>query len=262
MIGKVGKKTMTNSTLHISQPTAQQVIVQDYFSLVKSVAGRIKRRLPAHVDVEDLIQTGMIGLLEASTRFDASRKVEFSSYATTRITGAILDELRRVDTCSRQDRKTGRAIENAKLNLRSTSGQEPASEEIAQAVGMGLAEYEQARQRLESGQQSISRQDDKGVEGTDELQQLPSKGEGAFEICSKRETAKVLRAYIEQLAPRLREVVKLYYFEDLQLKEIGRRLGVGEARVSQILKQAGTDLRRLMEAGKRTPAKRVSTLVQ
>ena len=101
-----------------------------------------------------------------------------------------------------------------------------------------------------------------GVEGTDELQQLPSKGEGAFEICSKRETAKVLRAYIEQLAPRLREVVKLYYFEDLQLKEIGRRLGVGEARVSQILKQAGTDLRRLMEAGKRTPAKRVSTLVQ
>lgn len=253
---------MTKSTLQISQPTAQQVIVQDYFNLVKSVASRIKRRLPSHVDVEDLIQTGMIGLLEASTRFDSSRKVEFSSYATTRITGAILDELRRVDTCSRQDRKTGRAIENAKANLRATTGYEPSSEEIAQAVGIGLAEYEQARQRLECGQQSLPRQDESGADGIDDLHQLPSKDEDAFEVCSKRETAKVLRCYIEQLTPRLRDVVKLYYFEDLQLKEIGGRLGVGEARVSQILKQASTELRRLMEAGKRTPAKRVSTLVQ
>ena len=131
---------MTNRTFNIgNQPTAQQVIVQDYFNLVKAVATRIKRRLPTHVDVEDLIQTGMIGLLEASSRFDASRKVEFSSYATTRITGAILDELRRVDTCSRQDRKTGRAIENAKFSLRTASSQEPSSEEIAQAVKFLLA---------------------------------------------------------------------------------------------------------------------------
>ncbi len=254
---------MTNSNLHIgNQPTAQQVIVQDYFNLVRSVATKIKRRLPSHVDVEDLIQTGMIGLLEASTRFDSSRKVEFSSYATTRITGAILDELRRVDTCSRQDRKAGRAIENAKLNLRAATGYEPSNEEIAQAVGMGLAEYEQTRQRLECGQPSLPRQDETGSDRNDEMQQLPSKDEDAFEVCSKRETAKVLRSYIDQLAPRLRDVVKLYYFEDLQLKQIGQRLGVGEARVSQILKQAGIELRQLMEAGKRTPAKRVSTLVQ
>src|SRR5438132_11590992 len=134
---------MTNRAFDISnQPTAQQVIVQDYFNLVKAVAAKIKRRLPAHVDVADLIQTGMIGLLEASTRFDASRKVEFSSYATTRITGAILDELRKVDPCSRQDRKTGRAIENAKFNLRTAAGEEPSSEQIAQAVGLGLADYE------------------------------------------------------------------------------------------------------------------------
>lgn len=253
---------MTKSTHHISQPTAEQVIVQDYFNLVKSVATRIKRRLPAHVDVEDLIQTGMIGLLEASCRFDSSRQVEFSSYATTRITGAILDELRRADTCSRQDRKTGRAIENAKFSLRAATGYEPSSEEIAQAVGIGLEEYEQARQRLESGQQSVSRQDENSSDGTDELYQLPAKDESAFEVCSKRETAKVLRSYIDQLTPRLREVIKLYYFEDLQLKEIGRRLGVGEARVSQILKQASIELRQLMDAGKRTPAKKVSTLVQ
>jgi len=229
---------------------------------VRAVATKIKRRLPAHVDVEDLIQTGMIGLLEASTRFDASRNVEFSSYATTRITGAILDELRRVDTCSRQDRKTGRAIENAKFNLRTASGQEPSGEEIAQAVGMGLAEYEQARQRLDCGQQSMTRMDDANLDATDELNQIPSKDESAFELCSKRETARMLRSHIEQLPSRLQTVVKLYYFEELQLKEIGRRLGVGEARISQILKQASVELRRLMDAGKRTPARNLSTMVQ
>ena len=260
---------MINRAFDISnQPTAQQVIVQDYFNLVKAVAAKIKRRLPAHVDVADLIQTGMIGLLEASTRFDASRKVEFSSYATTRITGAILDELRRVDTCSRQDRKTGRAIEHAKSSLRTMSGQEPSSEEIAQAVGLGLGEYEQARQRLECGQRSMTRVRRRPRVGeavpdaTDEMNQIPSKDENAFDVCSKRETAKFLRSYIEQLTPRLGEVVKLYYFEELQLKAIGRRLGVGEARVSQILKQASIELRRLMDAGKRTPAKNVSTMVQ
>jgi RNA polymerase sigma factor for flagellar operon FliA len=256
-------KIMNNSTFNIgNNPAAtQQVVVQDYFNLVKAVATRIKRRLPAHVDVEDLIQTGMIGLMEASARFDSSRNVEFSSYATTRITGAILDELRKVDTCSRQDRKTSRAIENAKFNLRTASGQEPSSEQIAQEVGLGLAEYEQARQRLQSGQPSMTRLDETDPDAASELSQIPSKDESAFDICCKRETARTLRSYVQQLAPRLRDVVRLYYFEELQLKEIGRRLGVGEARISQILKQASTELRRLMDAGKGAPSKNVSTMV-
>jgi len=255
---------MKYSTRNIThdQATTDQVVVQDYFNLVKAVASRIKRRLPAHVDVEDLVQTGMIGLLEASTRFDASRKVEFSSYATTRITGAILDELRKVDPCSRQDRKTGRAIKNAKFNLRITGGEEPSSEQVAQAIGLGLAEYEQTRRRLESGQQAMTRIDETDSDVTNELSQIPSKDESAFDVCNKRESARILRSYIDQLAPRLREVVKLYYFEEVQLKEIGRRLGVGEARISQILKQASTELRRLMDAGKRAPSNGVSTMVQ
>src|SRR5215471_18872735 len=102
--------------------TEQDLIVNNYFNLVQAIASKIKRRLPAHVDVEDLVQTGMIGLLEASTRFDASRMIDFSSYANSRITGAILDELRKWDTCSRQDRKTAREIEQVKQNLRATKG--------------------------------------------------------------------------------------------------------------------------------------------
>lgn len=254
------KQSIGNITNH--QATTEQVVVQDYFNLVKAVASRIKRRLPAHVDVEDLVQTGMIGLMEASTRFDTSRKVEFSSYATTRITGAILDELRKVDPCSRQDRKTGRAIENAKFNLRTAGGEEPSSEQIAQAVGLGLAEYEQTRRRLESGQQAITRLDETDSDVNNELSQIPSKDENAFDVYNKRESARILRSYIAQLTPRLQEVVKLYYFEEVQLKEIGRRLGVGEARISQILKQASIELRRLMDADKRASSNGASTMVQ
>ena len=95
---------------NIFNPVSPQLVVQNYFNLVQAIAAKIKRRLPAHVDVEDLVQTGMIGLLEASSRYDASRAVDFSSYANSRITGAILDELRKWDTCSRQDRKMARQV--------------------------------------------------------------------------------------------------------------------------------------------------------
>src|SRR5256714_1976927 len=125
---------------NIFNPIEPQLVVNNYFKLVQSIACNIKRRLPAHVDVEDLVQTGMIGLLEASRRYDASRAVDFSSYANSRITGAILDELRKWDTCSRQDRKMARQIENAKMQLRATTGEEPSKEQVAQAVGLGRSE--------------------------------------------------------------------------------------------------------------------------
>jgi|SRR5579872_1871059 len=131
-------------------PVSPQVVVENYYGLVKSIARNIKRRVPAHIDVDDLVQTGIIGLLEASSRFDPTRPVNFASYANSRITGAILDELRKLDPCSRQDRKNARAMESAKTRLRASSGQEPSQEQIAQAVGMGLVEYDRTLRHLES----------------------------------------------------------------------------------------------------------------
>src|SRR5437660_9392831 len=96
---------------NVVNPAGPELVVQNYFILVGAIASRIKRRVPSHVDVQDLVQTGMIGLLEASERFSPSRVVESSTYANSRITGAILDEMRRWDTCSRQDRKNARTIE-------------------------------------------------------------------------------------------------------------------------------------------------------
>jgi RNA polymerase sigma factor for flagellar operon FliA len=119
-----------------------ELVVQNYFNQVEAIASRVKSRVPAHIDVQDLVQTGMIGLLEASEQFNPLREVEFSTYANSRITGAILDEMKRWDSCSLSDRKNGHAIEQAKKQLRKISGDEPNSEQIAEAVGLGLEEYD------------------------------------------------------------------------------------------------------------------------
>jgi RNA polymerase sigma factor FliA len=231
---------------NIINPVQTQLVVQDYFNLVQAIAGKIKRRLPLHVDVEDLVQTGMIGLLEASIRFDPSRLVDFSAYANGRITGAILDELRKSDTCSRQDRRTARAIDQAKQSLRATSGRDPAPEEIAEAVGMGLAEYDRTLHRLESAKQPSFQTDDRDSGAVNDLDQIAATGHTPFDACCQNEHAGLLRTCIEKLKPRQRQVLELYYFREMGLKEIGEQLGVGEARTSQIHKQAITELRRLI----------------
>ena len=248
---------------NVINPAQSQLVVQNYFSLVQAIASKIKRRLPAHVDVNDLVQTGMIGLLEASSRFDASRMVDFSSYANSRITGAILDELRKWDTCSRQDRKTAREIESVKQNLRAAKGCEPGREEIAEAVGLGLNEYDRTLHRLESAKQPSFQSDDRDSDPSEELNQIPAKEQNPFDACCKNENFKLLGNYIKELNPRQRQVLELYYFKEMGLKEIGEKMGVGEARISQIHKQAVTELRRMISNATRTRVTpTVSTMVQ
>jgi len=212
---------------NVVNPAAQQLVIQNYFNLVQAIASKIKRRLPAHVDVEDLVQTGMIGLLEASSRYDSTRMVDFSSYANSRITGAILDELRKWDTCSRQDRKTDREIETVKQGLRAVKGEEPSREEIAEAVGLGLVAYDRTLQRLESAKQPSQQYDTRDSERAEDVESLPSPDLTPFDACSRKENFKLLRRYIKDLRPRHREVLELYYFKEMGLKEIGERLGVG-----------------------------------
>jgi len=246
---------------NVFNPIAPELIVENYFSLVQAIAKKIKRRLPAHVDVDDLVQTGVIGLLEASSRYDASRAVDFSTYANSRITGAILDELRKSDTCSRHDRRKAREAENAKLNLRANIGTEPSREEVAKAVGVGLAEYERILQRLESNKQASSYCNEEEQNTTDEIAQLPSKDESPYDTFSRKQDYKLLKDRINQLKPRHREVLQLYYFKEMGLKQIGEKLGVGEARICQIHKQALSELRRMVQT-KDASAPAVSAMVQ
>jgi RNA polymerase sigma factor FliA len=246
---------------NLVNPSSGQMALDNYFGLVQAIAGKIKRRLPAHVDVDDLVQTGMIGLLEASSRYDASRMVDFASYANSRITGAILDELRKWDTCSRQDRRTAREIESAKQNLRAEKRCEPAREEIAQAVGMGLAEYDRTLHRLESGKQATMLADDSESEHGDDMDRIAGSEVSPFEALLRKEDSSRVRFYLAHLKPRHRAVLELYYFKEIGLKEIGRQLGVGEARVSQIHKSAVTELKRLLRE-QPVGTNHVSTMIQ
>ncbi|HLJ25803.1 MAG TPA: FliA/WhiG family RNA polymerase sigma factor [Candidatus Angelobacter sp.] len=246
---------------NVFSPVAPELVVQNYFNLVQAIAKKIKRRLPAHVDINDLVQTGVIGLLQASSRYDISRAVDFSTYANSRITGAILDELRKTDTCSRHDRKKAREAEDTKLHLRAASGSEPSREQIAKAVGMGLAEYERILQRLEASKQTPSYCNEDEPTMPDEINRLPSKDESPYDSCSKREDLKLLKTRISHLKTRHQEVLRLYYFKEMGLKQIGERLGVGEARICQIHKQALVELRRLIET-KRMPVPAVSSMIQ
>ena len=133
---------------NVVNPAPPELVVQNYFNLVGAIASRVKGRVPSHVDVQDLVQNGMIGLLEASERSNPAPAVEFSIYANSRITGAILDEMGRWDTCSRQVRKDAHAIEQAKA---------PSQEQIAEAVGSGLEEYDRTLRHLECSKQLSSR---------------------------------------------------------------------------------------------------------
>jgi RNA polymerase sigma factor for flagellar operon FliA len=140
---------------NITHPAGQQVVVQSYFNLVETISSKIKRSLPADVDVQDLVQTGMISLLEASSCYDISPAVEFSTDASSRITGAILHELQSWDTRSCQERKNACQTEQPKKQLKAKTGKDPASAQIAEAVGLGLQEYERTLQHLESARQSL-----------------------------------------------------------------------------------------------------------
>jgi len=249
---------MSTSVFNAVQP---ELVVANYFRLVQAIARKIKRRLPTNVDVEDLVQTGIIGLLEASSRYDVSRAVDFSAYASSRITGAILDELRKQDTCSRHDRKKAREAENAKARLRAITSDEPSHQEISEAIGMGLAEYDQMLQRLESSKLVQGYSGDDDSEPTDTISQIPSKDESPYDTYIKRENLRVLKGYMCQLKPKHRQVVRLRYFKEQGMRQIGDQLGVGEARVCQIHKEALAELQRLI-GSKHMPTSSVSQIIQ
>src|SRR5262249_522254 len=143
-----------------------------------------------------------------------------------------------------------------------TTCREPSREEIADAVGLGLAEYDQTLQRLESGKQPTVPSGVQETDPQDEFSRIASKDETPFEACSKREDFALFRRFIAELKPRRRQVLQLYYFHELGLKEIGDRLGVGEARVSQIHKQAIEELKRIIAFHRPQPEHQAGNMVQ
>jgi RNA polymerase sigma factor for flagellar operon FliA len=224
----------------------------EHMPAVRWMARRIHERLPQHVDMEDLVSAGTVGLLDAFRKFDPAKKVQFRSYAQFRIRGAILDSLRTLDWSPRDLRRKGRAVEEAIRQLTARCGRAPTEPEVAREMGLGLEEYQQLLgelKGLEIGTLHLEPSEDSGEE---ELAYIPNHPEDdPLFRCLRGEMRERLTAAIEQLPERERLVVTLYYYEEMTMKEIGLALGVVESRVSQIHSSAVVHLRaRLQDLGR------------
>ncbi len=243
---KVSAKVSTRlSVTPAKKPSKKDLIARrneyaaKFFPYIEKVARRLARRLPAHVEIDDLISSGVIGLMEAAERFDPSRVDRFEAFAEFRIRGAMLDDLRSRDTLSRDMRRLSNELRDATRRLEAQLGRTPDQEEIAKRLGVGVDEL-YARQQKLSGSSVVGIDD----AGPDLLERT---GDHAavdpFEQASKHEMTDQLVSGIGHLPEKMQQVLSLYYCDNLNLKEIGAVLGVTESRVCQIHGEATRRLR-------------------
>lgn len=223
--------------------TAQspEELLNQYAPLVKRIAHHLLARLPANVQLDDLMQAGMIGLLEASRKYDFSKGASFETFVGIRIRGAMLDEVRRNDWLPRSVHRNGRRIAEATKAVEQRLGRDARDAEIAAEMQISLHEFQQLLADSSGG--AVYGFDDVGL--TDDLlaQQEGVHLAGPQEGVHDEAFRKDLAAAISQLPERERLVLALYYDEEMNLKEIGAVLGVSESRVCQISNQAMARLR-------------------
>ena len=234
---------MANGIHSLTAEDRDRLLIE-HLPTVRFLARRIHERLPQHVDLDDLISAGVVGLIDAFEKFDHSKKVQFKSYAQFRIRGAILDSLRTLDWSPRELRRKGRAVEEAIRAVTQRCGRAATDSEIAGEMQISLVEYQQLLgelKGLEIGSLHMERSEDSGDE---ELAYIPGAPEDdPLFRCLKGELKQRLADAIDELPERERMVLTLYYFEELTMKEIGLTLGVVESRVSQIHSSAVVRLR-------------------
>jgi RNA polymerase sigma factor FliA len=220
-------------------PAIRDRLIVTYAPLVKYVAGRLGSGLPAHVDDEDLVSYGLLGLIGAIERYDPDRDVKFETYAIARIRGAIIDELRALDWVPRSVRSRARDIERAIGELEAKLGRVPTDEEIAGKLGITTDELDESLSEI--SRSSIAALDELwtiGGSGGDQVALIDTiedteapDPQGAL---SQTELREAIADAIARLPEREKLVVTLYYYEELTLREIGEVLGVTESRVSQL----------------------------
>ena len=222
----------------------REALLMEHLPTVRYLARRIHERLPQHVDLDDLVSAGVVGLIDAFSKFDHGKKVQFKSYAQFRIRGAILDSLRTLDWSPRELRRKGRAVEEAIRSTTQRLGRAPTESEIAQEMELSLANFQTLLgdlKGLEIGSLHMERTEESGDE---ELAYIPgAPDEDPLFRCLKGEMKQRLVDAIDELPEKERMVLTLYYYEELTMKEIGLTLGVVESRVSQIHSAAVVRLR-------------------
>jgi RNA polymerase sigma factor for flagellar operon FliA len=230
-----GTATVTQAAAKLAQ---RDGLVLEHLPLVKAIAINIHQKLPVHVDLDDLVQAGVIGLLDAANKFDTNRQDVFSLYAKHRIRGAILDSLRQLDWASRDTRRKQKQLEAARHDLASTLQRAPTAEEVAERLGLDRNQWHAMMLDLENTGPISA---DSRPSQSDDLPQLDAPGKPETRpdfMCVHSELRSALGDAIKTLTERYRKVLLLYYAKDLSMREIGAILGINESRVSQIHKKA------------------------
>jgi RNA polymerase sigma factor for flagellar operon FliA len=238
---KAGAKQMGLATCRARESarrSKRDEVVLEHLPLVRSIAVRVHDSLPVHVELDDLIHAGILGLFDAATKYDPAKNVAFSSYAKHRIKGAILDSLRQLDWASRDMRRRHRQVEEAARELSADLQRNPTEAEMAERLGVPVERWRQMAIELRSlGLVSASSR-------PADQEDLPAPDfAGAPEcqpdnICAREELREKLEQAMNVLPSRYKKVVVLYYTNEMTMKEIGGVLGINESRVSQIHKSA------------------------
>ncbi|MFI4930974.1 MAG: RNA polymerase sigma factor FliA [Burkholderiales bacterium] len=217
--------------------------LKQYSPLVRRLAHQMIAKLPANVELDDLIQVGMIGLNDALSRFDPGQGVQFETFATQRIRGAMLDELRGGDWMSRGDRRHQRSIEAAVHRLEQRLQRAPNESEIADEMGMMLADYQELLGKVR-GTQLFYLEDLSGADGDDYLDRhVADEGANPLAMLQDHRMREALVEAIGKLPEREQHVMSMYYEHDMNLKEIAAVLGVTESRICQLHSQSIARLR-------------------
>ncbi|WP_052572577.1 FliA/WhiG family RNA polymerase sigma factor [Holophaga foetida] len=213
----------------------RDALITDCLPLVKFVAHRISSRLPSHVDVEDLIHSGILGLMDAVKKFEPGRNVKFKTYAEQRIRGAILDGLRDLDWVPRSLRRKKKDIETAYHLLEQQLGRAASDEEVAQHLGLSLEDLHHSLDELKGVTLGTFMDAGDDGEGENLISFVPDPdAEDPQLTLHARELKALLKESIDRLPTKERFVVQLYYFDELTMKEIGTLLNITESRVSQL----------------------------
>lgn len=245
------KQIGVNDELEISVEN-REAIIREYAPMIKYVAGRIAMRLPPHIEVDDLVSVGVLGLFDAIQKYDPSRGARFKTYAEFRVRGAILDELRSLDWVPRSVRQKASALDAVTQKLMGELGRPPEDEEIAAEMGMDLEVFHAALYQTRN--MPVLSLEDMGLtkesgEPQNLLECLAGKRDADPHVQMRLSELKDAIAHsIDQLPEKERLMISLYYYEELTMKEIGEVLGTTESRVSQIHSKAVYRLRTRLKA--------------
>ena len=215
---------------------SEEVFIREYAPLVKRIAHHLLARLPSVIQAEDLIQAGMIGLIEAARNFDQEKGASFVTYAGIRIRGSMLDEIRKGDWAPRSVHKNTRRVAQAMREVENLNGRDARSSEVANKLGVSLSEYHAIL--IDANTSRIFAFEDLGV--NEDALDCPSTNSisGPYEGLQREDFKQKLGKEISKLPEREKLVIALYYDEELNLREVGEVLGVSESRISQIHTQA------------------------